>query len=375
MKTIQIRLGMVATLAGLALVSQAKAAPDPNFYVFLAFGQSNMDGQAPDASQDDAIDTRFKVLSPEASCSFTDATTSGKRTQGQWSPAIAPIVRCDTHLGPLDWFGRTLADSLPLADTIGVVPVAIDGTAITGFDPSTGASYYTSNPGYMLTEADEYPNGNPYAQLLAMAKVAQQTGVIKGILLHQGETDAYNSAWATEVNKIYTSLLGSLGLTAANVPLLAGEVAPTGSSSGANPTIDALPKTISTAHVISSAGLTIGTYSGAQNVHFSADSYRTLGSRYAQEMYSLLPKVSTSVASGARPGIPGLSVASSAQGMDIRSDVALDRVALISVRGERYDLGSGVEIRILPGRIRPGVYFLQAKSGAVQEVRRILVER
>ncbi|HXP89859.1 MAG TPA: sialate O-acetylesterase [Fibrobacteria bacterium] len=351
-----------------------QAAPDPNFYVFLAFGQSNMDGQAPDASQDDAIDSRFKVLSPEASCSFTDATTSGKRTQGQWSPAIAPIVRCDTHLGPLDWFGRTLADSLPLADTIGVVPVAIDGTAITGFDPSTGASYYTSNPGYMLNEADEYPNGNPYAQLLAMAKVAQQTGVIKGILLHQGETDAYNSAWATEVDKIYTSLLSSLGLSAANVPLLAGEVAPTGSSSGANPTIDALPKTISTAHVISSAGLAIGTYSGAQNVHFSADSYRTLGARYAQEMYSLLPK-GTSVEPGAHVGIPGLRVESSAQGLVILSDVAFDRVSLVSVRGDEVGLGSGKEVRILPGQLRPGVNFLRARSGDMQEVRKILVER
>jgi|GEM_PF-657214 len=371
----KLNLGVFSALAGLALAHSTRAAPNPNFYVFLAFGQSNMDGQAPDASQDDAVDNRFKVLSPEASCNFTDATTSGKRTQGQWSPAIAPIVRCDTHLGPLDWFGRTLADSLPLGDTIGVVPVAIDGTAITGFDPSTGASYYKSNPGYMLNEANEYPNGDPYAQLLAMAKVAQQTGVIKGILLHQGETDAYNSSWATEVDKIYTSLLGSLNLTAANVPLLAGEVAPTGSSSGANPTIDALPKTISTAHVISAAGLTIGTYSGAQNVHFSADSYRTLGARYAQEMYSLLPKASTSLEPGVRAGIAGLGIFSSSQGILVHSDVAMDRVSLVSVDGDLASLGTGKDVRILPGRFRPGVYFLRAVAGASVETRKILLER
>ena len=34
----------------------------------------------------------------------------------------------------------------------------------------------------------------------------QQFGAIKGILLHQGETDAYNDQWRKEVRKIYRDL-------------------------------------------------------------------------------------------------------------------------------------------------------------------------
>jgi hypothetical protein len=33
-----------------------------------------------------------------------------------------------------------------------------------------------------------------------MAKVAANNGVIKGILLHQGETDAYDSLWQKTVS-------------------------------------------------------------------------------------------------------------------------------------------------------------------------------
>ena len=40
----------------------------------------------------------------------------------------------------------------------------------------------------MLGMIKEY-DGNPYARLVEMAKLAQKDGVIKGVLLHQGESN------------------------------------------------------------------------------------------------------------------------------------------------------------------------------------------
>lgn len=267
------------------LLAGALQAQNPHFQVYLAFGQSNMEGQGVIGSQDQAEHKRFKNMS---------ALTCGSRTQGKWVAATAPIVRCNTKLSPLDWFGRALADSLPTTDTVGVVAVAVAGSKIEGFDLSTYQSYYQTQASWMTSIVSQY-GGNPYARLVAVAKEAQKTGVIRGILLHQGESNTGDAQWASKVKKIYQSLLTDLGLEASKVPLLAGEVAPTGVSSGANSMIDALPNTISTSYVVSSKGLTIDNSDG-QNVHFDAASYRTLGTRYAQTMYAYLKAHPVSVA-------------------------------------------------------------------------------
>jgi len=281
----QSQIGMVVACAGLCLALPSRAQVDPNFYVFLAFGQSNMEGQAKSFSgQDQVANARFQNLS---------AITCSGRTQDQWAAAVAPIVRCNTGLSPLDYFGRTLVDSLPSSIKIGVAAVAVAGSKIEGFDLSTYQSYYSTQASWMTSIVSLY-GGNPYARLVAMGKVAQKTGVIKGILLHQGESNTGDAQWATKVNKIYNSLLSDLGLKAADVPLLAGEVAPTGVSSGANSMIDALPRTIATAYVVSSGMLTIDNSDG-QNVHFDAASYRTLGKRYAVEMLKHVSRTPSAV--------------------------------------------------------------------------------
>lgn len=37
------------------------AAPDPNFHIYLAFGQSNMEGQGDIGQQDKTVDERFQA--------------------------------------------------------------------------------------------------------------------------------------------------------------------------------------------------------------------------------------------------------------------------------------------------------------------------
>jgi hypothetical protein len=66
--------------------------------------------------------------------------------------------------------------------------------------------------------------GNPYARLVTLAKRAQQKGVIKGILLHQGESNPGDMQWGAKVKGIYDRLMSDLTLDPAQVPLLAGEL-------------------------------------------------------------------------------------------------------------------------------------------------------
>ena len=102
-----------------ALLTGAKADVDPNFYIYLCFGQSNMEGNAqPESVDKTGVDTRFKMLA-------TTNFNSPNRTMGQWYTATPPIVSPQGGLGMADYFGRTMVAALPLDVTVGVVDVAI----------------------------------------------------------------------------------------------------------------------------------------------------------------------------------------------------------------------------------------------------------
>ena len=88
-------------------------------------------------------------------------------------------------------------------------------------------------------------DGNPYQYLVEMAKLAQKAGVIKGILLHQGESNTNDKEWPNKVKGVYDNLLNDLNLKAEDVPLLAGEVVNAdqhGACASMNRIIDELPK-------------------------------------------------------------------------------------------------------------------------------------
>ena len=131
-------------------------------------------------------------------------------------------------------------------------------------------------------------DGLPYVRLLSCALRAAKVGVIKGILLHQGEANRTDPLWCMKVKHVYDDLLHDLGLQARDVPLLAGQVVGEeqhGKSAIANNNVNALPKTIPTAHVISSVGCEADP---DDTHHFSAEGYRTFGRRYADVMLDLM---------------------------------------------------------------------------------------
>ena len=277
---IKLRLFLICT--ALLLASLPSFSQDPNFYIFLAFGQSNMEGAAKFEAQDTTeVDQRFQVLEA-VNCPDLN------RTKGNWYTAVPPLTRCKTGLGPVDYFGRTLVENLPANVKIGVINVAIGGCKIELFDKDNYQTYTATAPDWMKGMLAEY-EGNPYARLVEMAKIAQKSGVIKGILMHQGESNTGDKTWPNKVKGVYENLLADLNLSAANTPLLAGEVVNAdqgGVCASMNTIIATLPETIPTAHVISSAGCP----DGPDNLHFSVEGYRVLGKRYGEKMLSLLGK-------------------------------------------------------------------------------------
>ena len=260
----------------LAFVVKMNAAVDPNFYVYLCFGQSNMEGQAQPEAVDNVVDERFQMLA----CVDFNSTTP-KRTKGQWYTANCPIVRDWTKIGMADYFGRTMVAALPAGVKVGVVDVAIGGVAIEGFMQEEVAGYLKNQESWMKNTFAAYDN-DPYQRLVDMAKIAQQKGVIKGILLHQGESNNGQTAWLQKVKTIYGRLLSDLGLQAADVPLFAGETVGAevgGTCSAHNAIIAQLPTVIPTAHVVHSDWCPCA----SDNIHFTVAGYRTMGKRYAYE--------------------------------------------------------------------------------------------
>lgn len=272
------KLGLFV-FASLLLFSTNAFSQDPNFYIFLCFGQSNMEGHARIESQDTTVDSRFKVL--EA----VDCSGLGRK-KGHWYPAVPPLCRCNTGLTPVDYFGRILVANLPKNIRVGVINVAVGGCKIELFDKDNYQSYVATAPSWMINMINEY-DGNPYARLVEMAKIAQKDGVIKGILLHQGESNTGDKEWPSKVTGVYDSLIKDLNLNPKSVPLLAGEVVSAGQGGACasmNSIISKLPETIPNSYVISSEGCP----AIADHLHFTAEGYRVLGKRYGKKMLSIL---------------------------------------------------------------------------------------
>jgi len=208
------------------------------------------------------------------------------RQKDEWYDAIPPLCRSSTGLCPADYFGRTMVAAMPERFTVGVINVAVAGCKIELFDKDTFETYASTVASWMTNIITQY-GGNPYRHLVDMGRLAQQKGVIRGILLHQGESNVNDKAWPTKVAKIYADLLKDLNLEAARVPLLAGETVNAdqqGASASINTIMAELPTIIPTAHVISSAGCE----ARRDRLHFAPAGYRKLGKRYAEKMLTLL---------------------------------------------------------------------------------------
>ena len=300
--SLNIAFSVLFMLTGQSMVSGGVMAqePDPNFFIFLGIGQSNMQGKGGIESQDTGNTTSFMKKSWARYFKMVVVDSDASKV-GTWVTAKPPIVRPDTGLGVTDYFGRTLVKGLDEKYKIGVLVVAVDGCSVKAFskDKSVCSSYLNdSQTGSWVTGAAAQYGNYPYGKLVEMAKTAQKSGVIKGIIYHQGETDvtdateSQGNAWLASVYELYSNLINDLGLSMDSVPFIAGE--PLRQEAGgvcysAIPWVDRIPEYFrlqsgkDIAYVASSEGL-----SGMDQYHFSSEGYRTIGKRYGDIMLPIL---------------------------------------------------------------------------------------
>jgi hypothetical protein len=257
-------------LAG-CFTSQTKSQKE-KFYVFLCFGQSNMEGFPNTIQEEDMkVDSRFQMM---AAVDFPQMN----RVKGNWYDAVPPLCRPGCGLCPADYFGRTLVANLPANIKVGVINVAVAGCKIECFDKENYQAYVSTQAAWMQNIVKQY-DGNPYQYLVDLGKKAQQEGgVIKGILLHQGESNSGDRQWPAKVKGIYDNMIKDLNLKPEEVPLLAGQLV----NGGMSQIMAELPKQVPNAHIIPSNGC------GQIGVHFNSQGYRLLGTRYGEKMLELM---------------------------------------------------------------------------------------
>jgi len=242
--------------------------PTPRTQVFLLFGQSNMWGVPNPQQQDLAINPRVEVLT---------ITSCSKHGTNQWVPAQPPLHGCvgqpgtggqGPGVGPGDYFAKTIAEAFP-NDTILLVPAAVPGVSIDTFQPGQAN----------------------YNNLLTRARLAQQRGEIRGMIFHQGESDAggNTSTWPMRVKTVVDRLRSDLNVP--NAPFVAGELLPSGCCGNFNTVINQLPNVITKA-AVAKADQNFGAVPKSQdmygNLHFDLAAQRIFGARYGQAMLTLL---------------------------------------------------------------------------------------
>lgn len=280
----------------LALPLLLHAAPDPNFHIYIAYGQSNMAGAGDIRDGVDNVEhPRFKMFAT-TKCVGTfrptglSQATLNRSTVGEIYPAIPPMFHCNEGLSVSDWFGRAMADALPDV-TVGIIPVAVGGTKIELFDKDKYAQYLNSlplpNDQYLINWAKDYgSDGNAHARIVETAKKAMEVGVIKGFIFHQGESGSMNgNNWQAEVKKTRDDILEALGLSSDTIPFLAGGLEEQDAGgccwSFSRNNIKTLPNVMDNTYFVSSDGLS---GNGKDSYHFSSASYQEFGKRYADEM-------------------------------------------------------------------------------------------
>jgi hypothetical protein len=283
-------------LVGFLVSASSTFSQDTNFWIFLCFGQSNMESGGRTNAMDLVVDKRFQVLA--------DFDNAGRGWQkGHWYDAVPPLTARGRGISIVDYFGRTMVANLPPNIRVGIVKCSVSGTKIELWDKDGFRNYLTNLPAsdsWKIPAANIY-NNNPYQYLVDLGKIAQKDGVIKGILIHQGESNFEDQDWPDKVKKIYGDFMKDLDLKPADVKLLAGEVVNAdhqGEKAAFNEILKKLPETLPNSYTVSSAGLPCN----PDHLHFTADGQREFGKRYAE---TLLTALGYQVGTNAAPnGLP-----------------------------------------------------------------------
>ena len=255
-----IFLAMITLPACAQFVLPAGLSPD-KFHLYILAGQSNMAGRGIPDTVDKTPHPRVWMLNKA----------------NQWVPATDPMHfdKPDViGVGPGLTFGKLMAEQVDTTVFIGLIPIAVGGSAIGAWQPG---GYHEQTKSY------------PYDEAIKRIQLAKKSGTLHGILWHQGESDSNPELVAGYEQKL-TGLIGRFWseLKAPTLPVVVGTlgdfyVAQTPSASQINDILRNLPKREPRIACVESTGLT----DKGDSTHFDTASARELGRRYATAMQTL----------------------------------------------------------------------------------------
>ena len=261
LRLLLVTLGLLAPLAH----GQSPALPArENFHLFLLVGQSNMAGRGVISPTDNAPHPRVLMLTKA----------------GAWVPAVDPL-HFDKPAAVGVGLGRSFAHAVAEATpgvTIGLIPCAVGGSPIDAWQP-----------GFLYQPTQSHP----WDDAIRRAKLALPAGTLKGILWHQGESDSNREQAPGHAAKLH-NLIARLRteLAAPTVPFIAGQLGRFEGSPWNEFKIQVdqahreLPSKVLHTAFVSAEGLR----DKGDKVHFSSESYREFGRRYAEAYLKLAPR-------------------------------------------------------------------------------------
>ena len=186
-------------------------------------------------------------------------------SEDKWEPAKNPLNRYSTimkrlgnqRLNPGYTFAVTMLENQS-SISIGLIANAKGGTSI---KPWAKGSHF-------------------YNEALRRTRTAQEPGTLKGILWHQGESDAQDVQYLDKLTALIADFRKDLDEP--NLPFVAGQI---NDYEKINKQIAQLPAKMPLTGFASSAGL-----KAVDRWHFDAKSMKLLGRRYAEAMLQIQAK-------------------------------------------------------------------------------------
>ncbi len=253
--TSTIAVGFVIALMSIAQTkADSRLVFEKPIHIYLLIGQSNMAGRAQIEEEHAGTIEGCFLLGP----------------QGEWEPAINPLNRHSTirkgidmqRLNPGYGFAKAMRKANPEIP-IGLVVNAKGGSTIEEWEKGT----------------------HFYGEALKRVREAQKTGILEGILWHQGESNIGEpETYLEKLKGLIADLRKDLGQE--NLRFVAGQVFYHPKTKPLNKAINKeiarLPEVVPNTGCVISEGLTT-----FDNTHFDAPSTIVLGERYAEGMMKL----------------------------------------------------------------------------------------
>jgi len=229
-----------------------------NVWVFIMAGQSNMAGRG--------------IVEPEDTVSVKRIFSINK--DGQIIIAKEPLHFYEPERTGLDCglsFAKTLISKIPDSISVLIIPTAVGGSSISQW---LGDSVFR--------------NVKLFSNFLSKIEIGKQNGIIKGILWHQGESDANKNnipLHKQRLHLLFSKFRAEIGNN--ELPVLLGEL---GSFSNNPADFNLINKAIhdyaaedKNSRVISTKDLK----DKGDHLHFDSEGQRTMGKRFANAYLSM----------------------------------------------------------------------------------------